>query len=80
MLQSTFGRLLKKSLFAGFENSQNRWFIISLRGEGHINCRKNVSLALASIVQSLAAAKIANGLHLLFWSPAIFEFFNTIGT
>jgi hypothetical protein len=38
------------------------------------------SLALVSILQSLAAAEIANALHLRdFRSPAIFEFFNTIG-
>ena len=37
------------------------------------------SLALVSILQSLAAAEIANALHLRdFQSPAIFEFFNTI--
>jgi hypothetical protein len=37
------------------------------------------SLALASILQSLAAAQIANALHSRdFRSPAIFEFFNTI--
>jgi hypothetical protein len=33
------------------------------------------------ILQSLAAVEIANTLHLQdFRSPAIFEFFNTIGT
>jgi hypothetical protein len=38
------------------------------------------SLALVSILQSLAAAEIANARHLRdFRSPAIFEFFNTIG-
>jgi hypothetical protein len=43
----------------------------------HINKR---SLALAPILQSLAAAEIANALHLRdFRSAAIFEFFNTIG-
>jgi len=37
-------------------------------------------LALVSILQSLAAAEIANALHLReFWIAAIFEFFNTIG-
>jgi hypothetical protein len=37
------------------------------------------SLALASILQSLAATEIANALRLRdFRSPAIFEFFNTI--
>ena len=37
------------------------------------------SLALVSILQGLAAAEIADGLHLRdFRSPAIFEFFNTI--
>jgi hypothetical protein len=37
------------------------------------------SLALVSILQSLAAAEIANTLHLRdFRSPAIFEFCNTI--
>jgi hypothetical protein len=37
------------------------------------------SLALVSILQHLAAAKIANALHLRdFRSPTIFEFFNTI--
>jgi hypothetical protein len=36
------------------------------------------SLALVSILPRLAAAEIANALHLLdFRSPAIFEFFNT---
>ena len=46
----------------------------------HINYRKKRSLALASILQSLAAAEIANALRLRdFRSPAIFEFFNTIG-
>jgi hypothetical protein len=39
------------------------------------------SLALVSILQSLAAAEIANALRLRdFLSPAIFEFFNTIGS
>jgi hypothetical protein len=38
------------------------------------------SLALVSILQSLAAAEIANALHLReFRIVAIFEFFNTIG-
>jgi hypothetical protein len=33
------------------------------------------------MLQSLAAVEIANALHLRdFRSPAIFEFFNTIGT
>jgi hypothetical protein len=37
------------------------------------------SLTLVSILHSLAAAEIANALHLRdFQSPAIFEFFNTI--
>jgi hypothetical protein len=37
------------------------------------------SLVLVSILQSLAAAEIANALHLRdFRSPVIFEFFNTI--
>ena len=37
------------------------------------------SLAPVSILQSLAAAEIANALHLRdFRSPVIFEFFNTI--
>ena len=45
----------------------------------HINYRKNESLALVSILQSLAAAEIANALRLRdFRSAAIFEFFNTI--
>jgi hypothetical protein len=38
------------------------------------------SLTLVSVLQSLAAAEVANALHLRgFRSPAIFEFFNTIG-
>jgi hypothetical protein len=43
----------------------------------HINYQP--SLALVSILQSLALAEISNTLHLRdFRSPAIFEFFNTI--
>ena len=41
----------------------------------HINYRKTIACALKSLV------RLANALHLRdFRSPAIFEFFNTIGT
>jgi hypothetical protein len=43
----------------------------------HINLPQKRWLALASILQSVAAAEIANTLRLR--SRAIFEFFNTIG-
>jgi hypothetical protein len=53
---------------------------LSLRGEGPHQLPQKRSLALVSILQSLAAAKITNGLHLRdFRSLAIFEFLNTIG-
>jgi hypothetical protein len=52
---------------------------ISLRDEGPHQLPQKRSLALVSILQSLAAAEIANARHLRdFRSPAIFEFFNTI--
>ena len=45
----------------------------------HINYRKKRSLALASILQSLAAAEISDTLHLRdFQGVRFFEFFNTI--
>ena len=45
----------------------------------HINYRKNRPLAFVLILQSLAAAEIANMRRLRdFRGPAIFEFFNTI--
>ena len=53
---------------------------LSLRSEGPHQLPQKRSPALVSILQSLAAAEIANALHLRdFRSPAIFEFFNTIG-
>jgi hypothetical protein len=53
----------------------------SLRCEGPHQLPQKRSLALASVLQSLAAAEIVNALHLRdFRSLAIFEFFNTIGT
>ena len=62
------------------ENSQGRWCVLSLRGEGPHQLPQKRSLALVSILQSLAAAEIANALHMReFWIAAIFEFFNTIG-
>jgi hypothetical protein len=52
---------------------------LSPRGEGPHELPQNRSLALVSILQRLAAAEIADTLHLRdFWSSAIFEFFNTI--
>jgi hypothetical protein len=46
----------------------------------HINDRENDHRGLVSFLRSLAAAETANPLHLReFRSPAIFEFFNTIG-
>ena len=52
---------------------------VSLRGEGPHQLPQKRSLALVSIIQSLAPAQIANALHLRdFRSSAIFEFFNTI--
>jgi hypothetical protein len=46
----------------------------------HINYRKNRPLAFVLILQNLTAAEIANMRRLRdFRSPAIFEFFNTIG-
>ena len=51
------------------------------RGEGPHQLPQKRSLALVSILQSLAAAEIANSLHLRdFRSPAIFEFFGTFRT
>ena len=53
--------------------------ISSLQGEGPHQLPQKRSLALVSILQRLAAAEIANALHLRdFRSPAVFEFFNTI--
>src|SRR5258708_8356826 len=53
---------------------------LSLRCEGPHQLPQKRSLALASILQSLAAAEIVNTLHFRdFRSLAIFEFFNTIG-
>src|SRR5258705_13793923 len=61
------------------ENSQDRWCVSLAAGWGPHQLPQKRSLALVSILQSLAAAKIANALHLRdFRSPAIFEFFNTI--
>ena len=52
---------------------------LSLRGEGSHQLLQKRSLALVSILQSLAAVEIADALLLPdFRSPAIFEFFNTI--
>jgi len=52
---------------------------LSLRGEGSHQLLQKRSLALVSILQSLAAAEIANAIRLqAFRSSAIFEFFNTI--
>ena len=52
---------------------------LSLRGEGPDQLPQKRSLAVVSILQRLAAAEIANALHLRdFRSSAIFEFFNTI--
>jgi hypothetical protein len=52
---------------------------LSLRREGTHELPQERSLALVSFPQCLAAAEIANALHLRdFRSPAIFEFFNTI--
>jgi hypothetical protein len=51
------------------------------RGEvkGPHQLQQKRSLALVLVLQSLAAAEVANALHLRdFRSPAIFEFFNTI--
>jgi hypothetical protein len=54
---------------------------LPLRGEGPRQLSQKRPLALVSILQSLAAAEIANALHLRdFRIVAIFEFFNTIGT
>src|SRR5450631_4002260 len=53
---------------------------LSLRGEGPHQLPQKRSLALVSILQSLAGVEIADALHSRdFRSPAIFEFFNTIG-
>jgi hypothetical protein len=52
---------------------------LSPRGEGPHQLSQKRSLALVPILQSLAAAEIANALHLRdFRSAVIFEFFNTI--
>src|ERR1700675_3417374 len=52
---------------------------LSLRCEGPHELPQKRPLALVSILPCLAAAEIANALHLRdFRSPAIFEFFNTI--
>jgi hypothetical protein len=62
------------------ENSQDRGASLSLRGEGPHELPQKRSLALVSIRQRLAAAEIANALHLRdFRSHAVFELFNTIG-
>jgi hypothetical protein len=61
------------------ENSQDRWCVRSVRGEGPDQLPQKRSLTLVSILQSLAAAEIANAQHLRdFRSTAFFEFFNTI--
>src|SRR5258705_13815291 len=57
------------------ENSQDRWCVSLAAGWGPHQLPQRRSLALVSILQSLAAAEIANALHLRdFRSPAIFEF------
>jgi hypothetical protein len=71
--------VLKKSFLLVTEIPRTAGASLSLRGEGPHQLPQKRSLALVSILQSLAAAKIANALHLRdFRSPAIFEFFNTI--
>jgi hypothetical protein len=51
-----------------------------LRTAGALLSPQKRSPAIVSILRSLAAAEIANALHLRdFWSAATFEFFNTIG-
>ena len=73
-------RLCWKSPFSLMtENSQDRWCVfLAAQGGPHQSPQKR-SLALVSILQSLAATEIANALHLPdFRRPAIFEFFNTI--
>src|SRR5712675_3245735 len=73
--------VLKKSFLLVTEIPRTAGASLSLRGGGPHQLPQKRSLALVSILQSLAAAKIANALHLQdFRSPAIFEFFNTIGT
>jgi hypothetical protein len=53
---------------------------LSLRIEGPHQLPQKRSLTLVSILQRLAAAEITDALRLRdFPSPAIFEFFNTIG-
>lgn len=52
-----------------------------LSPEGPHQVPRKRSLAVVLILQSFAPAEIANALHLRgFRSPAIFEFFNKIGT
>jgi hypothetical protein len=71
--------VLKKSFLLVTEIPRTAGASLSLRGGGPHQLPQKRSLALVSILQSLAAAKIANALHLRdFRSPAIFEFFNTI--
>jgi glycyl-tRNA synthetase beta subunit len=51
-----------------------------VRSRGTISITAKTIVGLVSILQRLAAAEIANALHLRdFRSPAIFEFFNSIG-
>src|SRR5882757_591143 len=72
--------VLKKSFLLVTEIPRTAGASLSLRGEGPHQLPQRRSLALVSILQSLAAAEIANALHLRdFRSHAIFEFFNTIG-
>jgi hypothetical protein len=72
--------VLKKSVFADDRKFSAPLVRLSrCEVRDHINCRKKRSPAFASILQSLAAAEIANALHLRdFRSLAIFEFFNNI--
>jgi hypothetical protein len=72
--------VLKKSFFAdGRKILRTAGASFSLRGEGPHQLPQKRSLALVSILQSLAAAEIANALYSRGGAPRFLEFFNTIG-
>jgi hypothetical protein len=84
-LDSAKGRLwrivLKKSFFAMIENSQDRWCVSLAAMRGTISNTAKPTADARIDFTDLAAARIAQMHHLRdFRSPAIFEFFNTIGT
>ena len=71
---------MKKSFFAMTENSQDRWCVSLAAMRGTISNIAKPTADARIDSTDLSAARIANRHHLRdFRSPAIFEFFNTIG-